>query len=134
MLMVRLVSTAVLLAAAIAGCGGASTTSSSSGGTPSGAAGGAGSAGVSLGSPVERVSATDQLKFTPSSTNAHIGDIVQWTNSGMTAHTVTFEQASSLSDPSLPGGGTWQVKFTQAGTYAYRCTIHSGMTGTIVVT
>ena len=81
-----------------------------------------------------QVTASDQLKFEPASQTAHVGDIVEWTNPGTVSHTVTFDSAQSLSDPSLQaGGGTWEVKFTQAGTYAYRCTIHSGMTGQIVV-
>lgn len=48
-------------------------------------------------------------------------------------HTITFDNEWSLSDPSLQPGGTWEVKFTTAGTYQYHCSIHPNMVGTIVV-
>lgn len=38
-----------------------------------------------------------------------------------------------LSDPTLAPGATWEIKLTQAGTYPYRCTIHPGMNGMLVV-
>lgn len=124
-----LVAAAVLAGvAAIAACGEGGSSSSSSGGGASN-----GSAGVNLGAAAAKVSATDQLQFSPTSLSVNTGDIVQWTNTGSTTHTVTFDSASSLSDPSLAGGSTWQVKFTSPGSYAYHCTIHAGMTGTITV-
>lgn len=114
----------------LAACGesGSSSSSSSSGGGSSN-----GNAGVNLGTAASKVSATDQLQFSPNSLSINTGDIVQWTNTGSVTHTVTFDNASSLSDPSLAGGATWQVKFTSPGSYAYHCSIHSGMTGTITV-
>jgi plastocyanin len=92
-----------------------------------------GSAGVSLGTATVKISATGQLTFDPVMQTAHVGDVVQWTNTGSVEHTITFATASSLSDPSLLPGATWEVKFTTAGTYQYHCSIHSGMVGTIVV-
>jgi plastocyanin len=128
--------TAFIVAGVVA-CGGesATTPSSSSGGatTPSASSASGGTAGVNLGAAAESVSATDQLKFDPGSVSAHVGDIVKWTNTGTVNHTVTFESNPSLSDVSLAAGGTWEVKFDAAGTYAYRCTIHAGMTGTVTV-
>lgn len=118
-------------AAAIAGlaaCGGGTSSTS-----PATSSASAGTAGVNLGSPSETIKATDQLKFSPSSTTAHVGDVIQWMNSGTVTHTVTFDSFPSLSDPSLSPGGTWEVKFNAAGTYAFHCTIHPGMTGTITV-
>ena len=94
---------------------------------------GVGTAGVNLGAPTEHISATGQLQFSPSSQTAHVGDVIEWTNTGSVEHTVTFDAASAVSDPSLMPGATWEVKFTTSGTYTYHCTIHSGMNGTIVV-
>jgi plastocyanin len=59
---------------------------------------------------------------------------VTWTfNTG--PHNVTFQDGPASGDES---SGTYQRTFSSAGTYPYRCTLHSsnfasGMTGTIVV-
>ena len=79
------------------------------------------------------ISATDQLTFDPAMQTAHVGDIIQWTNTSSVMHTITFDTEPSLSDPTLQPGSTWAVKFTTAGTYHYHCSIHAGMVGTIVV-
>jgi len=118
-------SIAILLAALVA-CGSEGAATSSNGPT-------VGTAGVNLGTATVTVVATDQLAFSPTSQTAHVGDIVQWTVPGTTSHTVTFASHSDLSDLSLLPGGTWEVKFTVAGTYPYTCTVHPGMNGTIVV-
>ncbi len=121
---------AFLASVALAGCDnapGAAAASSSSG--PA-----VGSAGVDLGPPSVRVAATDQLMFSPARATLQVGQIVEWTNTGSVIHTVTFTHYPYLSDPTLAPGGTWEVKFNEAGTYAYQCTIHAGMRGTLVVT
>ena len=125
----RLVVGACILAA-LAGC-------SNGSGSPSSTSDGneAGTAGVSLGAPTERVTATDQLVFSPATQHAHVGDIVRWTNPGTVPHTVTFETQPKLTDPSnLAPGDTWDVKFSEPGTFFYYCSIHPGMAGTVVVT
>jgi plastocyanin len=103
---------------------------------PAGSSGGAsavGTAGANLGTAAVKVASTDQLQFSPVSQTAGVGQIVQWTNPGSQPHTVTFDTASDLSDSLLAPGGTWEVKFTKAGTYTYKCTIHPGMDGTLTV-
>jgi len=97
------------------------------GGAPSG------TAGANLGTAAVTVEGTDALQFSPVSQTASVGQIVQWTNPGTVAHTVTFDTEPSLSDATLAPGGTWDVKFTKAGTYTYKCTIHPGMDGTLTV-
>lgn len=116
------------VSATLAACGnGVAGTPSASGGPTVGAA------GVSLGTAAVHIAATDQLRFSPSTQTAHVGDIVQWTNAGTVPHTVTFDNQTYLSDPTLAPGATWEIKFTQPGTYPYRCSIHPGMNGTLVV-
>jgi plastocyanin len=113
----------------VAACanGGAASPSASGGSS-------AGTAGVRLGNPSEHVAATDQLVFVPATQTLHVGDIVQWTNTGTVPHTVTFDSQPNLTDPSdLAPGETWEVKLNHAGTFPYRCTIHPGMTGTLIV-
>jgi plastocyanin len=86
------------------------------------------------GSPGATVQATDDLAFAPQTVTVSVGQVLQWKNTGQVMHTVTFDGAQScLTDAQLNGGSTWDVTFSQAGTYAYRCTIHPQMTGTITV-
>jgi len=47
-------------------------------------------------------------------------------------HTVTSDNAAWDSG-NIPAGGTFKFTFTTAGTFPYHCTIHPGMTGTIIV-
>lgn len=92
-----------------------------------------GTSGVHLGSPVVVIDATDQLRFSPATQTLHVGDIVEWTNVGTVQHTVTFDAQPYLTDPALDPGAAWEIKLTETGTYPYRCTIHPGMNGTLVV-
>ena len=124
----------VCLAIGLAACGSSASQTT----PPNSAAGGCstGTAGVSnLGAATVKVAATDQLQFSPTTQTAHAGQVVEWTAPGTTTHTITFQSsdASCLSDVQLNPGASWEVKFTQPGTYAYKCTIHPGMNGTITV-
>ena len=124
----------VCLAIGLAACGSSPSQTT----PPNVAAGGCstGTAGVSnLGVATVKVTSTDQLLFSPTTQAAHLGQVVEWTAPGTTTHTITFQSsdASCLSDAQLLPGATWEVKFTQAGTYAYKCTVHPGMNGTITV-
>ena len=94
-----------------------------------------GIAGGNLGTPGVIIDANDQNKFVPETENVTVGEIIEWKNVGKVAHNIVFADADaqSLNDPVLASGGVWEVKFTQAGTYNYTCTIHIAMDGTIVV-
>jgi plastocyanin len=118
------------LAVAVAACGG-----SSAGSSPTSASCSAGTAAVSQGgSPGSTVDATDNLAFSPQTVTVNVGQVVQWKNTGQIAHTVTFSGAQScLTDDQLGGGSTWDVTFNQAGTFAFKCTIHPQMTGVVTV-
>ena len=74
--------------------------------------------------------------FVPDSSNVAVGDIVEFKNTGSVPHTVTFQDNNDacLTDNTLAPGATWEVKFTQPGTYNYLCTIHApNMKGVIKV-
>jgi len=81
------------------------------------------------------VAETDELKFQPSSATVKVGDVVQWTNTGNSVHSVTFDNQQVPSLDTQNGGEKYEVKFLKPGTYHYICTYHvtSGMTGTITV-
>lgn len=69
--------------------------------------------------------------FLPSIQTVTVGTTVKWTNSSQVTHTVT--SSSDLFDETLSPGSEFSFTFSNAGTNNYVCTIHSGMSGTIVV-
>jgi plastocyanin len=89
-----------------------------------------------LGSVGKSVTANSSLQFAPGTITVATGQVIQWTVAqDSVPHNVTFDSAGTLtSPPTLGPGETWEVKFTVAGTYAYRCTIHAGMNGQVTVT
>lgn len=76
---------------------------------------------------------TDQLRFDPASVTVSAGAVVEWVNVGSAPHNVTFDAFPTLNSPTMNGGAHFEVRFTQAGTYQYRCTFHPGMNGSVVV-
>lgn len=58
---------------------------------------------------------------------------VKWGNADGTTHTVTSDDGA-ISSGNIASGGTFSHTFTTPGTYAYHCTIHPTMAGSIVVT
>ena len=80
-----------------------------------------------------KVQETDSLKFNPTSQTVKAGQVVEWDNGSGVAHNVTFDDYSSITSDTMNGGDTYQVKFTQPGTYQYHCTFHPGMDGTVTV-
>jgi len=86
-----------------------------------------------LGVPTgDSVSAINQLRFSPTNLTMHPDSTVELTNVGTVADAVTFADFPGLSDPLLPPGVTWEIKFASR-MHPYVCTIHPGMTGAIVV-
>jgi plastocyanin len=62
------------------------------------------------------------------------GARVTVTNMDSAAHTVTADEGSAFDTEVKGGGGTASfVAPTKPGTYAYHCTFHPGMHGTLVV-
>ena len=92
-----------------------------------------GMAGASLGTAAVKVAATDSLQFSPTSSSVKVGQVIEWTNTGSVLHNITFDEAGCLTDSAFQPQATWAIKFTQAGSYPYHCTIHPGMDGTLTV-
>jgi plastocyanin len=76
--------------------------------------------------------AIKDFAFTPAATTVAAGGKVTWTNNDTTAHTVTFDDGSADSGNLAPGA-TFDHTFATAGSFAYHCTIHSQMKGTVTV-
>ena len=76
------------------------------------------------------------ISFQPASTQVKVGDTVTWTNDESVGHDVTADDGSFKSGPSggLQQGDTFQHKFDKPGNFAYKCTVHPNMTGTVQVT
>jgi plastocyanin len=73
------------------------------------------------------------FSFNPSILTVKVGTTVTWTNKDPDTHDVTSDPRGLFSQQ-LPGsGGTFSYTFTTAGTYNYVCTLHTGMSGSIVV-
>jgi plastocyanin len=68
--------------------------------------------------------------FSPKSKSVKKGTTVKWSWAGRAPHNVTFNTVHS----STKTKGSYSLKFNRKGSFSYRCTIHTGMTGTIKVT
>jgi plastocyanin len=70
--------------------------------------------------------------FSPQTVIIARGTAVRWTNSGAVAHT-SVADGGAWSSGNIAPQGTFSHTFNTLGTFAYRCTLHAGMTGTILV-
>ena len=79
------------------------------------------------------VDATNQNVFTPSTVTVAAGGTVTWSIASVT-HNVTFRAVTGApTNISNTASSAASRTFATAGTFPYDCTIHSGMTGTVVV-
>jgi plastocyanin len=67
--------------------------------------------------------------FSAKSVTIHKGDTVKWTWKGKEPHNVKFSGFTSK----VQLKGSYSHRFTKKGTFSYRCTIHTGMTGKVIV-
>ena len=70
--------------------------------------------------------------FVPASITIPRGSTVTWTNRDAVAHTVTGASGGFASG-ALPPGKAFSFTFHSPGTFGYVCSIHTYMSGTIVV-
>ena len=123
MRLVRLAALAVSLVLATAAC--------SSSSTPASAAAPTTAASVAPAAAGNAVTIAN-FAFGPSAITVAVGTTVTWTNSDTAGHTVTADDGSFKSD-TLGSGATFTQTFATAGTFAYHCSIHKSMTGTVTV-
>ncbi len=72
------------------------------------------------------------MAFEPNTITVAAGTTITWINKDAVNHTVT-SNTGLFDSGMIPKDGTYQHTFSTAGTYPYHCTIHSSMTGTVVV-
>ena len=78
--------------------------------------------------------AIKDFAFAPVSVTVKAGTTVTWTNFDGDVHTVRSIGADTVHSAALDNGGVFSFTFTAAGTYAYHCSIHPEMLGTVNVT
>lgn len=72
------------------------------------------------------------MAFNPGSITVAVNTTVKWINKDTSAHRVT--SAVGLFDSGyMNESKTFSHQFSAVGTYPYKCSLHSGMTGTVIV-
>lgn len=72
-------------------------------------------------------------QFAPATVTVPAGRVVTWRNDDVVTHTTTEDSASPLWNASRAPGQTYARTFSTVGTFTYHCSIHPGMTGTVIV-
>lgn len=71
--------------------------------------------------------------YVPTDLEGAVGTIASWTNQDGAPHTVTAEDGT-FDSGRLEPAASFSVTFDEPGIYAYQCTFHPGMQGSVVVT
>jgi plastocyanin len=75
--------------------------------------------------------AMDGTRFVPETLTVQRGDRVLWVNKDPFPHTATAE--GTFDSKSVAAGHSWSYVASKTGEFAYVCTLHPGMKGTLVV-
>ena len=105
------------------GDGGSQSASANSSGSSSQAASGGSASAVKI----------SNFKFVPASVTVKSGAGVAVTNQDSTAHTATADDGHSFDTGDLAQGASQTISVSKPGSYAYHCSIHPFMHGTLVV-
>lgn len=118
-------ATVLLFAATLAGCGSGTDTTDPASTTPD--------ATSDSGAVTVRVAG---MRFTPDAVTVRVGESVTWSfEDNDLPHNVTADKSAPVTFRSpIRTTGTFTETFTEPGTYAYTCTLHPDMTGTVFVT
>jgi len=73
----------------------------------------------------------DGTRFIPDTVTVKRGDRVVWVNKDPFPHTVTAARA--FDSKSIAAGDSWSYVARESGEFAYVCTLHPGMKGTLIV-
>lgn len=77
--------------------------------------------------------AIQNFAFSPKTLTVAVGTRVTWTNRDEEPHVITSAGAQFTGSKALDSGDTYTVTFSKPGTYAYYCSIHPMMVGTVIV-
>jgi plastocyanin len=86
---------------------------------------------LAAGAPVSHTVVMKATSYAPPALTVKLGDTVVWRNEDPFPHTAT---ASGIFDSkSIAAGAAWKYRPKAAGEYAYICTFHPNMKGTLKV-
>jgi plastocyanin len=111
----------IIVASCTSGGSGSSATTTTSAGT-----------GTATGSGTTVQVIMNNRSYDPATVTIKAGDTVTWVNQDAPQHDVVADNGEFKSDL-FDKGGTFSFTFSTAGTYPYHCSIHPGMTGTVIV-
>lgn len=88
--------------------------------------------------PLQATVQMEASSFSPTQVRIGVGGRVEWVNAQPVAHTITPNnpsQPGAWASVDVPGqqGFSFTHTFNAAGTFNYNCSIHAGMSGTVVV-
>ena len=72
------------------------------------------------------------MAFSPASITVPVGTTITWQNNDGVNHTSTSD-TGVWDTGTIPPAGSKTTVFSTAGTFPYHCTVHSMMTGTVIV-
>ena len=122
------------IALVLAACSGGSTTPTTAPGATNGPAATTAAAkpcADSTGTTVVTASVKGNAWSQP--VNAKVNDVITWTNGDGVPHKVELDDSSCGMKDNIPGGGSKSLVFTKAGTFAFHCSVHPSMKGTITI-
>jgi plastocyanin len=84
-------------------------------------------------SPVSANSVTlSNFSFSPATLTVKAGTTITWTNKDSVTHTI-ISDTGAFSSGNLSNGATFSYTFANRGSFAYHCSIHPTMKGTVIV-
>jgi plastocyanin len=87
--------------------------------------------GAAAARPATHTVVIKATSYAPAALTVRRGDTVVWINEDPFPHTATA--AGAFDSKSIAAGGSWKYKPMRAGEFAYVCTFHPNMKGTLSV-
>ena len=82
--------------------------------------------------PATRTVTIEGMKFVPETVTVHRGDRVVWVNRDVLPHTVTAT-GGAFDSHDIAADASWTFEAHETGNFPYFCTLHTIMTGRLVV-
>jgi plastocyanin len=73
------------------------------------------------------------FRYRPAAAGAQVGDTLMWTNNDGVDHTVTLDSNPARTSGHIHPGQSFSAVASKAGTFAYHCSIHPFMHGSVTV-